>query len=451
MTEAGLQYDSVVVGLGKTGRSAVDYLLAQGQNIAVVDSREHPPELDTVRDSYPDLPVYTGSFNDAVLHAAERLVLSPGVALQDPAIKSALDAGVELSSDLELFCQKVTTPIIAVTGSNGKSSVATIMSLMIEASGQRAILAGNIGLPVLDALKQDEPDFYVLELSSFQLDTVHSLAPLAAVVLNISPDHMDRYADFTAYVESKRHIYRNCQTMVINNDDQAVAETSITSKKVINYGLGKPGAGEFGLRSEAGELYLVQGDTVLCRTSLLKTPGRHNISNALACLALGAAIDLPLPVMIEVLANFPGLPHRCEHIACIGDVNWFNDSKGTNVGASCAAIEGLADSGGLILIAGGEGKNADFQALAQAIEKHVKATILIGKDAKRIAESLATQSQRVFASSMEAAVNTAAELAVPGDSVLLSPACSSQDMFRDFEQRGETFRELVGHWQEQTL
>ena len=448
MTETGIHYDSVVVGLGKTGRSVVEFLQSAGQSVAVVDSREQPPELDTVKESYPQVPVFTGGFDDAVLHSARRLVLSPGVSLREPAIKAALDAGVELSSDLELFCQEARAPIVAITGSNGKSSVATVVKLMIEASGKRAILAGNIGLPVLDALKQSTPDFYVLELSSFQLDTVRSLAPLASVVLNITPDHMDRYTDFREYVESKRNIYRRCQTMIINNDDKAVAASGGRASQVIRYGLGEPGESEFGLRGSEGELYLAQGETMLCKASLLKTPGQHNLSNALASLAMGTAIGLPMQAMLEVLQSFGGLPHRCEHVACIQEVNWFNDSKGTNVGASCAAIEGLASSGGLILIAGGEGKNADFQPLAKVIDRYVKTTILIGRDAGRIDQALGTQSQRVFASSLEAAVNTAAELAVPGDNVLLSPACGSQDMFRDYEHRGETFVKLLRRRQE---
>ncbi|MBT7950971.1 MAG: UDP-N-acetylmuramoyl-L-alanine--D-glutamate ligase [Gammaproteobacteria bacterium] len=443
MTETSEQFDVVVVGLGKTGASVASYFLEKGESVAVVDSRNQPPELDHLQKSYPDVPLYLGGFDQAVLLSAKQIVISPGVSRLEPAIQAAVGAGIQLSSDIEIFCQQVEQAIVAVTGSNGKSTVVTLLKEMMEQSGLRVGLAGNIGTPVLDLLQSDEPDFYVLELSSFQLETLQSLNAVAALVLNISSDHMDRYRDLAEYAAIKQKIYAGDGSMIINREDQRVACMLEDKRNSISYGLSEPNENEFGIRVFKEEKWLCRGQALLLPASALKIKGAHNVSNALATLALGSAIDLTMQSMLKVLQEFPGLPHRCQWIANIDSVDWYNDSKGTNVGASCAAITGLSEKQDLILIAGGDGKQADFSPLADAIEKHVRVVVLIGKDAGRIDHVLAKESQRYFAISMEAAVNLAAKLAKPEEAVLLSPACASQDMFRDYQERGEIFGRAV--------
>lgn len=443
MTESVSQFDSIVIGLGKTGVSVADYLLAQGQRIAVVDSRLQPPDIESFVHRYPNVPLYLGAFEQSILSRATRLILSPGVSMREPAIQKAMATGVQLSSDIEIFCQQAKAPIIAVTGSNGKSTVVTLLTSMIEQSGYRAILAGNIGIPVLDILRDDIPDFYVLELSSFQLETLSSLNAIVSLVLNISPDHMDRYESFAEYVATKQRIYAGDGKMVLNRDDSLVADMAKQNRTAIFYGLSEPDENDFGLRTINEEIFLCHGEKELMPASALKHHARYNISNALATLALGHAIGLPMQSMLTALQAFSGLPHRCQWLANIEGVNWFDDSKGTNVGATCAAIEGLGNDQQLILIAGGDGKQADFSPLTKAIKEHVRITILIGKDAGLIDQILAKESQRYFATSMEAAVSTAASLARSGEAVLLSPACASQDMFRDYKHRGEVFGKAV--------
>ncbi len=443
MTESVKQFDTIVVGLGKTGASVVEYFVAQGKSVAAIDSRNHPPELERLQQSFPELSVYLGEFNSAVLTSAKLIVVSPGVSLMEPAIQEAMAAGVRICSDVEIFCQQVKVPIIAVTGSNGKSTVVTMLTEMIIESGLKAGLAGNIGRPVLELLNEEEPDFYVLELSSFQLEVLTSLNATAAAVLNVSPDHMDRYAGISNYADTKQRIYAGDGLMIINKDDRLVSSMIEDKRNSISYGLSQKTESDFGVSMIDGERWLCFGREKLIPYSDMKIQGPHNISNALAALALGEAIDLPMQCMLKVLQEFSGLPHRCQWLGKIDGVNWYNDSKGTNVGASCAAIEALANKDGLILIAGGDGKQADFTALANAIKNHVRAVVLIGKDASLIDTALDENSQRYFAISMEAAVSTAVELAKTGDTVLLSPACASTDMFRDYIHRGEVFSEAV--------
>ena len=314
---------------------------------------------------------------------------------------------------------------------------------MIEQSGKKAGLAGNIGTPVLELLGKDEADVYVLELSSFQLETLRSLNATVALVLNVSPDHMDRYQDLAEYAAAKQRIYAGAGMMILNRDDALGIGMTESGRKSISYGLSDPDMNNFGIRMIKGQDWLCHGHEGMMPVSELKIHGAHNVSNALATLALGSAIELPVQSMRKVLRDFSGLPHRCQWLANINGVNWYNDSKGTNVGATCAAIEGLAENKHLVLIAGGDGKRADFSSLAMAVKEHVRAVILIGKDAGRIDNALAADSQRFFATNMEAAVNTAASVARVGDAVLLSPACASQDMYRDYQQRGEVFCRAV--------
>lgn len=436
-------YDAIIIGLGKTGLSCARFLAGQGVSFAVADSRPEPPELGRLCEILPDVPVYLGSFDAKLLGSTERLIISPGVTREEPAIKEAAESGIEIIGDIELFARQAPAPVVAVTGSNGKSTVATLIAEMIRQSGLRMQLGGNIGTPALDLLAESIPDFYVLELSSFQLETVQSLRPAAAVVLNVSADHMDRYPDMAAYAVAKQRIYEGANVMVVNNDDASSRAMKQRDRNVIGYSCSVPENDDFGVVHHHGEDWLVQGSRLLMPTKEMRLSGRHNISNALAALALGSAIELPRQAMLEVLRTFPGLPHRCQHVESINDVEWINDSKGTNVGAACAAITGLGGKGNLVWIAGGDGKAADFSPLAEAVRGRVHTAILIGRDATRIAEAIETATNVLFATTMEAAVTTAAGVARPGDRVLLSPACASFDMFTDYVERGEIFMSAV--------
>lgn len=438
------QFDTVIIGLGTTGMSCVRYLSAKGESFAVADNRSKPTELESLQSIYPDVPVYLGTFDKHMLCAAHRLIVSPGVALSDPAIETAIEQGVQVTGDVELFCRHVSTPIIAITGSNGKSTVASLLYEMINASGKHAALGGNIGTPVLDLIRSETPDFYVLELSSFQLETVCSLNAVAAVVLNITEDHMDRYSGIRDYSLAKTKIYTGDGTMVINLDDEITIAIDRRGRDSVCYSVTESGAGIFSVHDVNGERMLVYGETGLMAVSDLPVQGDHNISNCLAALALGSIIGLPMEKMLDVLKRFPGLPHRCRWIANIKGVDWYDDSKGTNVGASCAAIGSLSGQHDLILIAGGIGKGADFTRLADVARDRVRAVILIGRDANLLAQAFKDVVPVYFATALDAAVFAAADLAQAGDAVLLSPACASFDMFIDYRARGDAFIRAVG-------
>jgi len=433
------RYDALIVGLGKTGFSCARFLARLGGSFAVLDSRPSPPELDRFREEYPDVRLSLGKFDVELLASSPLLVLSPGISSSEPAIQQAVMNGAEVVGDIELFSRYAKAPVIAVTGSNGKSTVATLVSRMVEAAALRAALGGNIGTPALALLAAEDPDFYVLELSSFQLETVSSLNAAAAAVLNISADHMDRYESLGQYAAVKERIYRGDGWMVINRDDPSVSRMMRTDRNIVCYSLSVPAADEFGLRQERGQEWLCLGERILLPSADLRIKGRHNLSNALAALALGHSAGLPIDAMLTALKEFSGLPHRCERVATSNGVEWINDSKGTNPGATCAAIEGLAGNNDLILIAGGDGKGADFAPLAGSVPGRVRAAVLIGRDAARLAAILESCIAVHYATSMDAAVSTAAKLARDGDKVLLSPACASFDMFRDYQDRGEQF------------
>ena len=443
MTVRQIQHETIIIGLGKTGLSCARFLAGRGEQFTVVDSRTSPPELDRFRQDYPDATLYLGDFDAQLLASARMLIISPGVPADHPAIRHAVENGAELVGDIELFARYATAPVIAVTGSNGKSTVASLISAMINAAGFNVCLGGNFGTPALSFLDKSPPDFYVLELSSFQLETVSSLNAIAAVVLNVSADHMDRYQGLDDYTQAKQRIYAGSGCMVINYDDPRVAAMLESQRTIIGFSLAGPDPAGFGLVNNEGVEWLRHGDHLIMPTAAMLLKGRHNISNALAALALGHAIGLPLDSMAKVLESFAGLPHRCEWVADIKGVNWINDSKGTNPGATCAAIEGLAAGEDIVLIAGGDGKGADFSSLADSVAGRVHAVVLIGRDANRIARALEGKTRISFATGMDAAVVTAAGLARPGDKVLLSPACASLDMFRDYQDRGHKFIESV--------
>lgn len=430
---------TLIVGLGQTGAAFARFLAARGESFVMVDSRDTPPGLDALREEFPEVPIYLGNFDRELFNKASRLLLSPGVAPQEPAVDEARRAGVEVLGDIELFARHATAPVIGITGSNGKSTVTALLGEMLIKAGKQVLVGGNIGTPALELLNEPVPELYVLELSSFQLEVTRSLNCLAAVVLNLSDDHLDRHHSMDNYAAIKSHIYDGSGTMVINADDPQVVAMSRVGRKVVYFGLGEPmGETDFGLRCREGVDFLAKGSELLMPVSDMRMPGRHNQANALAALALGDAAGLPLGPMLQTLRDFPGLPHRCQWIAEIEGVNFYEDSKGTNVGATVAAMEGMPGEK-VILIAGGQGKGQDFTPLRPVVERRARAVVLLGEDAEVIAQAIKGNVKTVFAATMAEAVEQASMLATGGDSVLLSPACASFDMFRNYIERGEAF------------
>lgn len=432
---------TLIVGLGKTGLSCARFLAGRGEQVAVTDSRMQPPGLEVLRDELPDVPVFVGGFNAEAFTAADRLLVSPGVSLQEPVIAEAIARGAEVVGDIELFCRYAEAPIVAITGSNGKSTVTTLVGEMAEADGKRVLVGGNLGIPALELLNQPTPELYVLELSSFQLETVQSLNAVSAVVLNLSPDHMDRYASMAEYAAAKQVIYRGDGLMVLNADDTLVMAMREQGRREVLFRLGEPAEGEYGLRSHDGEDWLAYGGQRLLAQSQMNLVGRHNLANALAALALGQGAGLSMEGMLAALRGFRGLPHRCQLVAEHQGVRWVNDSKGTNVGATEAAIAGI--NGKVVLIAGGEGKDQDFTPLRQPLAEKCRALVLIGRDAPIIARAVDGVVSVAQASDMRDAVAKAATYAQVGDTVLLSPACASFDMFANYEARGQAFCQAV--------
>lgn len=437
--------NTLVVGLGKTGLSCARYLAAHGVPVTVTDSRKTPPGMDELTRAVPGVTMHVGGYQQHDFEDAGQIILSPGVPLAEEHVQQAVQRGVPVMGDIELFAQQVKEPVVAITGTNGKSTVTTLVGEMAKKAGRHVQIGGNLGTPVLDLIGETGTDLYVLELSSFQLETTYSLNAVAAVVLNVSPDHLDRYNSLADYAETKRRIYAGNGVMVINRDDPEVLAMMESSRQVLCFGLGEPEEGEFGLREIEDEQWLCFGHEQWLLANELKLPGTHNVANVLASFALGYAIGLDTEAMIETARSFKGLGHRSEWVASANNVSWYNDSKATNVGATIAAINGMP--GRLVLIAGGEGKDADFNDLHEAVKGKVRAAILIGRDAGLIADAINDVTEVVHASDMQDAVSKAEQIAEDGDSVLLSPACASFDMFDNFAHRGEVFigavREVV--------
>jgi len=435
----------IVVGLGKSGMSVVRHLARRGQPFAVADTRANPPELATLQAQYPEIEVRCGELDVEFLCRASELLVSPGLAVSTPALQQAAARGVKLSGDIDLFAREARAPIIAITGSNAKSTVTTLVGEMAQAAGRKVAIGGNLGTPALDLLS-DDVELYVLELSSFQLETTGQLNAEVATCLNVSEDHMDRYAGLPAYHQAKHRIFRGARQIVINRDDRLSRPLVGEEVPVWSFGLGKPDFKGFGLVEEGGEKHLAFQFETLMPARELKMRGAHNQSNALAALALGHAVGLPFAPMLATLRTFGGLPHRCQWVGERGGVNYYDDSKATNVGAALAAISGLgADiDGKLVLIAGGDGKGADFSALQAPVARYCREVILLGRDAGLLASTLDGAAPIYRVQSLEHAVQHAALSAQPGDAVLLSPACASLDMFKNFEERGRLFAAAVG-------
>jgi UDP-N-acetylmuramoylalanine--D-glutamate ligase len=438
---------AVIVGLGKTGFSCARYLLEHGWQIAVTDTRENPPELAKLRALDSSVPVRLGGLDAKLLDDALYVVVSPGVSLADPFFVEARRRGLDIVGDVELFARAVDAPVVGITGTNGKSTVTTLIGRMASRAGMNVRVGGNLGEPALDLLSASESDarkteLYVLELSSYQLESTQSLDLKAAAVLNVTPDHMDRYPTIEDYAASKARIFTRCDTAVINLDDPLVVAMVQPGQRTLGFSLRASIGAEYAVVTGLdSKWWLARRGELLLPVSAMKIAGLHNAANALAALALGEALGLPLDVMLDELREFPGLPHRSQWVADVNGVTYVNDSKGTNVGATLAAVAGM--SGPLVMLAGGDGKNQDFGPLADAFRGKVRHAVLIGRDAPAIELALRGVCTVERAATLEDAVRAAAAAAKPGDTVLLSPACASLDMFRDYTHRGAVFTQAV--------
>ena len=442
-----------MLGLGASGMSMVRWLVNRGADVRVADTRPAPPFMGQLRKELPEVELRLGSFDERAFAGVEVVAISPGIPLGEPLVRRARDQGVPIVGDIELFAQirreYLHCKVIAITGSNGKSTVTEMVGAMCRAAGIRTALAGNIGTPVLnvvsdiDAGKRRAPDVFVLELSSFQLESTSSLNPEAAVVLNLSEDHMDRYENVPQYAQAKARIFNGDGVQVLNRDDHLSRDMSIDGRCVFSFGSSNPVSNyEWGLRELDGETWLAQGSENLIKASELGVTGTHNLCNALAALALCRSIRLPYPKLLDGLRNFSGLPHRVQKIAEISGISFYDDSKGTNVGATVAALNGMNERS--VIILGGEGKGQDFSPLAPAVATKARAVVLIGRDRKLIHQALEKANIQIeHADDMGDAVRRAYRLAHSGDAVLLSPACASFDMYRDYVQRAEMFADEV--------
>jgi UDP-N-acetylmuramoylalanine--D-glutamate ligase len=440
----------LVLGLGETGLSMVRWLSAQSARLRVADSRSAPPGLAQVARYVAAEQIFCGNFNDALFDGIELIAISPGVPLRDPAVERAIARGIAVVGDIELFAQSLPKDnrpcILAITGSNGKTTVTSMVEHLCKAAGKDAVAAGNISPAVLDVVLErgaNQPEVWALELSSFQLETTSRLNADAATVLNISEDHLDRYADMAEYSAAKARIFAGCSIQVLNRDDARCMSMARAECKIITFGLNMPGTeSDFGIERADGEIWLMQGTQRLLKASELQVAGLHNVANALAALALSRAIDFPMHTLLDALRSFKGLPHRMERVAEMNGITYYDDSKGTNVGATIAALQGLGCKA--VLIAGGEGKGQDFAPLNPVVAQHARAVVLIGRDAPMIEAALNGCGVKVArAEDMSDAVYQATRLALSGDAVLLSPACASFDMFRNYEHRAEVFVQAV--------
>lgn len=433
----------IVIGLGATGLSCARFLRSKQLTFRVADSRLNPPGLAAFQQEFPDIDLALGAFELNQFTVAEELYLSPGVSLKEPAIATAIVAGARVSGDLDLFVQHVSAPVAAITGSNGKSTVTTLLGEMAARDGKRVAVGGNLGTPMLDLLG-GEHELYVLELSSFQLERSVKVNAEVATVLNISEDHIDHHGSLLAYHQAKHRIFRGCRQALVNRDDTLTQPLVPETVKLWRFGLQRPGREDFGLLERDGESWLAFGDECLMPCSALRIAGRHNVANALAALALGHALGLGMSSMLATLKEFGGLPHRCQWIGQFEGVDFFDDSKGTNVGAAVASLNGLADKYRVVLIAGGQSKGADLTALIDALLAVGRGAVFIGEAAAELIEILDSRLPSTVAEDMNTAVKSAFAMAKSGDAVLLSPACASFDMFDNYEHRGRCFSQAFG-------
>lgn len=436
-------YDYVIVGLGATGLSAITYLARQGFSVAAADTRELPPHAETVKQRFPTIPLFLGEDFSVPILSASTVVVSPGIAPNIPILQKARAKGVSIISDIELFVRAATCPVLAITGSNGKSTVTTLVGEMLRAQGFTVGVGGNLGTPALDLLSAST-EVYVLELSSFQLEITAELCVHAATLLNLSEDHLDRHGTMEQYAAAKQRIYHGALHAVVNAEESASLPSASFSGTIHTFTTYLGGQADYHLmRDSSGATMLAHRGKCLLDASQLLIKGRHNYSNALAAIALTATLGRPMAPALAALRAFRGLPHRCEWVKVAAGVTYINDSKGTNVGATLAAIGGLkGDFSKLVLIAGGDGKGQDFSLLLQEQET-LRGITVLGKDARELAEVFSPYIPVKICTTFQEAVVEAAKLACPGDAVLLSPACSSLDMFRNYADRGEQFVKIV--------
>ena len=428
----------LVVGLGKTGLSVAQYLQRYDFKFTVVDSRPSPPQEETLKFLIPGIQVFTGGFDEDVFNVATHLIVSPGVSLNESVIENARSRGAKILSDIDLFACSVQESVVAITGSNGKSTVTTMLGKMAEADGKKAGVGGNLGTPALDLL-QEKVELYILELSSFQLERTSVLEATAATVLNVTLDHLDRHGDLDRYAEEKNRIFNGNGVMVLNSDDLIVIAMRRKERKTITFGLNSPA--DFQVKYVDDLEWMVHGDVYLMPVRDLVLEGRHNLGNALAALALGETIGLSTKAMCRALREFNGLEHRMQRIAEINGVVWINDSKATNIGACIAALQGCDHK--VVLIAGGDAKGSDMKDLVPVVKDKAKAVVLMGKDAGLIEKALNHCVPVCLVDTVQQAVTMAAELAKAGESVLLSPACASMDQFENYQDRGNKFAAAV--------
>jgi len=439
-----------VIGLGLTGCASIRFLEKSGYAVGAFEENAQAPGIASLRIEFPNLPIVTGPLAQDKLSEFDEILLSPGVPRSHPVLQQLIGQGVPVRGDVDWFAKLVLRPIVAITGSNGKSTVVSWLTHVLNGCGFRAEAGGNIGVPVLELLDRPEAGIYVLELSSFQLESTEALAPTVACVLNVSADHLDRYPNLETYALVKQNIYRNARSVVINRQD-ALSQGKVIPGGMpnISFGLDAPHEGQFGLNANQKGEYLSFGHQQLCQVQDLPLPGRHNVANALAVLALAHALGVPLEQAIAPLLSFNGLPHRCEVVGQVGGVVCYNDSKATNVAAASAAIIGLGPSHrvagrpGLVLLLGGLAKDDDFTPLLNCIQSEVSAVVVFGQAAE-VLESQLTATVSVFrVQTLSAAFEVALDCAQAPGAVLLSPACASFDQFDNFKQRGQFFGHLV--------
>jgi UDP-N-acetylmuramoylalanine--D-glutamate ligase len=431
----------LVFGLGDTGLSVARYLKRSGRAARFIDTREHPPGVDELAQIDPGADIILGKPPRDLLKVTTRIIASPGVTEREPLLRQARDAGIEVVSDIELFVHEAEAPFVAVTGSNGKSTVTSLLALMFEAAGKTAAAGANLGNPALDLLTDPEPDVYVLELSSFQLMRTMSLPAKVAVLLNVTEDHLDWHASEAEYREAKYRVFREAKAAVFNRHDSEAAKAIPHGIPSVSFGTDEPAGKSYGLVVEDGVQFLAHGEQMLLATDDLVLVGEHNHANALAALAAGRLMGLEFSPMLQVLMEFPGLPHRMQYVATIAGADYIDDSKATNVGAAVASITSVG--GPVVLIAGGEAKGGDFTGFAQSVHETLRAAILLGRDGPAIARALKGLAPVYQAADMQTAVSVAANLARPGDTVLLAPACASFDQYRNYGERGMDFRRAV--------
>jgi UDP-N-acetylmuramoylalanine--D-glutamate ligase len=440
-TNLGLDVASskiIVVGLGVTGVSIARYLAELGFDFVLADSRELPPGLDQLHGQFQNIKIVTGAFDELLFHSATHLIVSPGISLHEKAIASAVANGTKVCGDIDLFACSVSAPIITVTGSNGKSTVTSLVGEMVKAAGKKAGVGGNLGVPALDLL-HEPAELYVLELSSFQLERTSHLNAAAATVLNISADHLDRHKDLADYAAQKQRVFMGDGVMVINIDDPIVAAMQETGRRSFTFSIQE--VADFWIGQDQGVNYLMHQDKPVLPLYELPLEGKHNCANALAALALSTAVGLDQQAMCKALKSFKGLDHRMQRVAEIRGVVWVNDSKATNIGACVAALLGYDCK--VILIAGGDAKGADMNELTPAVKAKAKSVVLMGRDANLIEQALNGCVPVYKAENMQEAVTIAARIAQPGECVLLSPACASLDQYKNYQERGDKFTEAV--------